>query len=115
MREMVFDIVNSSAKIVGGKCLGEELGKFLPPAAIPETAEHEVHSGRVHGNICELAQPVSAVVLVDRNMLYIGEVQPGFTQAVGDGLQGKSGPMLDPRKALFFRRSHQHAVPHQGG
>ena len=79
MREMVFDIVKSSAKIVGGKCLGEELGKLLPPAAIPETAEHEVHSGRVRRYMRELAQPVGAVVLVDRHVLDIGEAQPGFT------------------------------------
>ena len=76
MREMVFDIVKSSAKTVGGKCLGEELGKLLSPAAIPETAEHEVHSGRVGRNICELAQPVSAVVLVDRHVLDIVNGNP---------------------------------------
>src|SRR5215471_13964919 len=98
MREMVFDIVGRTAKLVGRKCLGEELLNLPPLAANPEAAEHQSDFGRMERKIGDLAPAVSAAVLVDRNMMYIGQAQPCFVQAIGDRLRGKPGPMLDPAK-----------------
>src|SRR5215467_269154 len=95
MREMVFDIVGRTAKVIGGKCLGEELWNLPPLAAIPEAAEHEADFGRMKRKICDLAPAVSAAVLVDRDMIHIGQAQPCVLQAIGDRLRGEPGPMLD--------------------
>ncbi len=113
MREVVLDVVERAAKAVAGKCLGEELGNLLPLAAVPETAEHQADVGRMGRQIGDLAHAVGAAVLIDRDMVDIGEAQPGFAQAVGDGLRGKPRPMLDAAKALLFGGRHQFAVPHQ--
>jgi len=51
--------------------------------------------------------------LVDSNMVYIGEAQPCFLQAIGDGLRGKPSPMLNPAKPLLFSGCDQFAVSHQ--
>ena len=115
MREMVLDIVDRAAKAVSGECLGEELGNLLPLTSVSETAEHEADFRRTGRQICDLAHAVGAAVLVDRHMFDIGKAQPGFTQAVGNGLRGKPGPMLDPAKALLLGGCHQSAVPHQRG
>src|SRR6516225_4147603 len=115
MREMVFDILGRTAKVISGKCLGEELWNLSPLAAIPEAAEHQSDFGRMERKIGDLAPAVSAAVLIDRNMMHIGQAKPCFVQAIGDRLRGKPGPMLDPAKPLLFGGCHQFAVPYQRG
>ena len=45
---------------------------------------------------------MGAAVLVDRDMIDIGQRNAGLAQAVCDRLRGKAGPMLDAAKALLF-------------
>src|SRR5215471_4563745 len=115
MREMVFDMVRRTSKAIGGKCRSEQLGDLPPLTAIPEPAEHEADLWRMGRQICDLAQALGAIVLVDSNMVYISEAQPCFLQAIGDGLRGKPSPMLNPAKPLLFSGCEQFAVPHQRG
>src|SRR6516225_207442 len=115
MREMVFDMVRRTSKAVSGKCLSEQLGDLPAPTAIPETADHEADLWLMGRKIGDFAQPLGAIVLVDSNMVYIGEAQPCFLQAIGDGSRGKPSPMLNPAKPLLFSGCQQFAVPHQRG
>src|SRR5437764_8501941 len=73
MREMVLDIVECSAKAVTRKGLGEQLGNLLPPAAVPEAREHQVHFGRVAEKIADLSHAMDAVVQIDGDMVDIAE------------------------------------------
>src|SRR5262245_44652610 len=107
---MVFYIVNRAAEIVSGKRLGEKRGSLLPLMSVPESADYKVDFGGMGCKICDLPHAMGPAVLVDPHMLYIGESQPGFAQAVGDGSGGKPRPMLDPAKALLFRRPYQDPV-----
>src|SRR3954451_9609333 len=106
MCEMMLNIVEYPAKAISRKCFGEEFGNLLPPAAVPETAEQETHFGRMGCQICDFPHAMGPAVLVNGEMLHICQTQPGFTQAVGDGLRGEPRPMLDPAKALLFRSRH---------
>jgi hypothetical protein len=115
MREMVFDTVRRTSKAGSGKYLSEQLGDLPPLMAIPETADHEADLRRMDRQICDFSQAPGAIVLVDSNMVYIGEAQPCFPQAIGDGLRGKPRPMLNPAKPLLFSGCQQSAVPHQRG
>src|SRR5215472_3017146 len=115
MREMVFDMVRRTSEAVSGKCLSEQLGDLPPLTAIPETADHEADLWRMGHQVCDFAETLGAIVLVDSNMVYIGEAQSYFLQAIGDGLRGKPSPMLNPAKPLLFSGCHQFAVPQQRG
>ena len=115
MREMVFDMVRRTSKAISGKCLGEQLGDLPPLTAIPQTADQEPDLWRMGRHICDFSQAVGAIVLVDSNMVYIGEAQSCFLQTIGDGLRGEPSPMLDPAKPLLFSGCHQSSVPHQSG
>src|SRR6516162_11597327 len=98
MREMVFDMVRRTSKAISGKRLSEQLRGLPPLTPIPETADDEPDLWRTRRQIGDFAQAMGAIVLVDRNMAYIGEAQSCFVQAIGDGLRGKPNPMLDPAK-----------------
>src|SRR5437016_4083654 len=63
--------------------------------------------------IADLAQTLGAAILVDRDVIEIGEAQACFTQAIGNRFRRKPCPMLDAAKPLLFGRRHQYAIPHQ--
>src|SRR6516162_3191576 len=115
MREMVLDIVRRTAKVISGKCLCKEFWNLPTLATILEAAEREANFGRMERKIGDLARAVSAAILVNRNMMHLGQADPCFAQAVGYGLRGKPSPMLDPAKPLLFGGCHQLAVPYQRG
>src|SRR5215472_14006975 len=115
MREMVVDMVCRTSKAVSGKCLSEQLGDLPPLTAILKTAEHELDLWRMGRQICDFSQALGAIVLVDSNMVYIGEAQSCFLQTIGDGLRGEPSPMLDPAKPLLFCGCYQFAITHERG
>ena len=111
---MVLDIVKCGAKAVAGKCLREELGKLPPLATVPQTRQHQVHIGRMAENIADSPHTMRVTVQIERDMVHVAEAHAGIAQAKGNRLRGKSCPMLDPAKPLFFGRRHQHAVAYEG-
>ena len=48
-------------------------------------------------------------------MVDISERNARLFQTIGDGLGGKTGPVLDTAKALFFHGRNQDPVAHQRG
>ena len=48
-------------------------------------------------------------------MLDIGKPNACLVQAIGDGMDGKSGPMLDTAKSFLLSSSDDLAVAHQRG
>ena len=65
--------------------------------------------------VSELAQPVGAAVLIDGNVIDIGERELRLPQAISDGLRGKTRPMLDAAEALLLGGGEKHAVAHECG
>ena len=54
-------------------------------------------------------------LVVERDMVDLGQRQPAFRQAVAHRLVRKAAVMLDPGEALLLRRRDDPAVHHQGG
>src|SRR6516162_1925853 len=100
MREMVFDMVRRTSKAISGKRLSEQLRGLPPLTPIPETADDEPDLWRTRRQIGDFAQAMGAIVLIDRNMAYLGWARSGFVQRRGDGLRGKRRPVLDPARSL---------------
>jgi hypothetical protein len=48
-------------------------------------------------------------------MVDIAQGYAGLGQAIADGFAGKTAPVLDAAKSLFFHRCDQLAVLHQAG
>ena len=59
-------------------------------------------SGRCDQQVAELAQQIGATVLIDRDMIDVGERDACLAQAIGDRLRGKARPMLDAAEALLL-------------
>jgi hypothetical protein len=110
MREVVLDVVDRASKAVAGECFGEQLGQLPPFATVPKACHHQGYFGRMAQDIANLAQPMSPIVHIGGDMIYIAKPQTGFSQAVSDRLRRKPRPMLDAPKPLFFRRRNQRAV-----
>ena len=71
--------------------------------------------GRRAQNVGDLAKEVGPTVLIDGDVVDLRERELGLAQAIGDGLRGKPGPVLDPAEALLLRRRNEHPVAHEGG
>ena len=65
-------------------------------------------------NIADSPHTMRVTVQIERDMVHVAEAHAGIAQAKGNRLRGKSCPMLDPAKPLFFGRRHQHAVAYEG-
>jgi hypothetical protein len=50
---------------------------------------------------------------IDRDMVDIGDLEPGFPQTIIDRLRRQTGPMFDPAKPLLFRGSNDLAIDDQ--
>jgi hypothetical protein len=113
MRQMMLDVVIRAAKALAGKFLCEQLGERIAPAPVCEAITHQAHMRDRRDEIADLAQAVGATVLIDGDMIDVGEGEPRLAQAIGDGLGGESRPMLDAPEALLFRRRDQCPVAHE--
>jgi hypothetical protein len=60
--------------------------------------------------ISKFTSPIGPTVLIERHMLDLSESNSSFAQTSGDRLGGKSSPMFEPPKPLFFRRGEDHTV-----
>ena len=58
--------------------------------------------GRSMTQIAKLSEQIGATVLIDGDMIHVGESETGLLQAIGDGLRRKPSPMLDASEALFL-------------
>ena len=79
-------------------------------ADVAEAAEDKANFGAVREKIEEATEVVYFRAPIDGDVVELGELDSGFFEAVGDGLGGKAGPVLDAAKALFFSGSNELAV-----
>src|SRR5437763_12673868 len=63
----------------------------------------------------QLPEQIGPVVLINGDVLDIGQSEAGFTQTVSDRLRRKAGPMLDATKSLLFCRRNKRTVADQRG
>ena len=72
-------------------------------------------SGRWRAPISQFPQEIGPAVLIDGDVLDIGERDARFPQTIGDRLRREAGPMLDATKSLLFRRRNERAVANERG
>src|SRR5207249_11040745 len=56
-----------------------------------------------------------ARLAIDRDVIDVAEVDPGFVEAVADRLGGQAGPMFDATKPLFLGGGNEFAIAHEAG
>ena len=63
--------------------------------------------------IRELSEQIGPVVLINRDMLDLGEGNAGLRKAIRDRLRRKARPMLNAAEALFLCCRHKLAIAHE--
>ena len=69
----------------------------------------------LRGQIGKLPEEIGPAVLIDRDMLDVGQLKTCLPQAVGDRLRRKAGPVLDAAEALLLRCRDELAVTNERG
>ena len=110
MRDVVLDSMHRAAKSRSRQMHFEQLRDALARFAISQPAQNESGIGTLRKKIGQLLAEMCAAVLIHRDMVDVGERRTRCGQTIGDGLAGKSGPMLDAAKPLFLGGRHQLAV-----
>src|SRR5207253_639458 len=73
MREVMLDIVEGPVERLARKCLPQQFRGALPLVAIPEPLEHQSRLWNVGQQVADLPGKIGPAVLVERNMVDIGE------------------------------------------
>src|SRR5262249_27243283 len=107
MAQVMLDVVHLTLKAIAGKCFGQQFTHVLPFSAVAKPLKDQRRIGTLPGEISKFAPEVGAAVLIERDMIQLAETDAGFAQAISDRLGGKSRPVLDAAKALFFRGGNQ--------
>src|SRR6266567_288647 len=102
MREVVLDGVELCTETLPRERPLQERWNGRAAAAVGQPMEHERRAQAMAEDITDLAQQIEAAVLVERDVVHIGQLDARLAQAIGDRLCGKAGPMLDTAKALLL-------------
>ena len=107
---MMLNLVHRATEALAGKALGHQFRDISSSASVLQAVKHESEVRALRHQIGQLPEEIGPAVLIDRNMLNIGQGEACFPQAVGNCLRGKASPMLHAAEALLFRRSNKLAV-----
>ena len=110
---MMLDAVEFRAHGLAREGLLQQNRDARAGAAIAQPAEHQIDVGALGQEIADLAHEVGATVLIERDVIHVGKLNACLAQAIGDGLGGKSRPMLDAAEPLLLGGRDQLAVAHQ--
>jgi hypothetical protein len=114
VREVVLDVVEPASEGLPGESLGQQLRRALALAAVAETVAYQAQIRDMEHEIAELVHEVRTAVLIERNVLDIGQANPGFAQAIGNGLGRKSSPVLHAPEAFFFSGGNEDTISDKG-
>ncbi len=109
MCEVMLDGVDLAAEC-RPRCLRQQARNARPIVPVAQAVEHQRGIGDAAQQVADLAQQMRTAVLVDCDVVDVGEAHAGLAQAIGDGLGGKAGPVLDAAEALLLGGGDQHAV-----
>ena len=92
MRQMMLDLMHLAAKALAGKVRCQQIRDALARAPVLEPVEHEPEVRALRHQIGELPEEIGPAVLIDGDVLDIGEREARFPQAIGDRLRRESQP-----------------------
>src|SRR5262249_50098940 len=106
----MLNLVHLATEALTGRACGHQFGDISSSAPVLQAVKHESDVRALRHQIGQLPEEIGPAVLIDRNMLNIGNGEACFPQAVGNCLRGKASPMLYTAEPLLFRRSNKLAV-----
>jgi hypothetical protein len=115
VREVMLDPVHLAMKALSWEVRHQQLLNAPARLSVLEPVENEREVWTLGQYVGHLPEQIGPVVLINGDVLDIGEPEARFAQAVGDRVRREAGPMLQAAKSLLFRRRNERAVAHQGG
>jgi hypothetical protein len=115
MRRMMLDPMHLPTNFLGleRQRLCQCLRDVTNPTGVPDSIQHHSHSGTSPKSEKSLPPQVRFRISGDRNAIDISSSDIAQLETPFDGLFRKTGPMLDPPKALLFDGTHKLAVSNQ--
>ena len=86
MSQMMFDVVHTTAEMLGRKAFTQHFTDSLACAAIPKPVDDQTNIWTLRCGVHKLPEQICPAVLIECNMLNIGKRHTSFTQAVCDGV-----------------------------
>ena len=115
MRLVVLDVVDAPLERGLREGLVEKLRNVAPLAAVVQPLAQQPNAGSPPQHVAQLARKIGVGIAIERDVIDVGQGQPGFREAISDRLLREPGPMLGPPEALLFGRRYQAAVDHDAG
>jgi hypothetical protein len=111
----MLDAMHATCKFLTGKTLCKQFGNASAGAPILEPTEQKLSACIVRYQMKNFSMQIGPVILIDRDVLYIGQLQTRLKQTIFDGLRRKTRPMFDAPKSLLFCGRHEFAIANQCG
>ncbi len=115
VRRVMFDRMHAAAKCLAGKRPGEmrlDAGTLAPVA---QAFEHQAQVRAPRQREGELPAEVGRRVLVDGDVLDVGERHARLVETIADGHLRKAGPVLDAAEALLLGGGDDRAIANEAG
>ena len=110
MREVMLDLMHLPAKRWPGNSLPRISESPARRPGCNRSAAGPCPVARTSSRACAA---IGAAVLVDGDMVHVGEAEARLAQAICDRLRGETRPVLDAAKALLLGGGDELAVAHQ--
>ena len=115
MRNVVFDWMDAATEGRAGEGAREVLVHAGALTLVADAVEHQPEVRALQQRVGTRASQVGTGVLVDRDMVHLGQRDAALLEATADRFGGKAGPVLDAPEAFFLGGGDDHPIPQQAG
>src|SRR5262249_35793250 len=110
MRQMMLDCVELPASYLTRKGLLQKTPNVRARTTITEPVQHQIDGRPLRQKIYNLAHELRTIILIEGDMVHIGELHACLTQAISSSLRRKSCPMLDAAEPFLLGSRDKSAV-----
>ena len=115
VRLVMLDVVDAPLERGLWKGPGQKLGGVAPLFAVPQPLAQQPDAGPSPQDVAQFACEIGVRVAIERDVIDVGQRQPGFRQAIGDCLLREAGPMLGAPEPLLLGGRDQAPVDDDAG
>src|SRR5690348_17500080 len=101
---MMLDVMHLAAKMLVREALCQKLRHPCPRAAVSPARQYERRTRTPQQQITELAREMGRAVLVECDVIDVGQCNSSFRQTISDRLRRETGPMLLSTESFLLRR-----------
>src|SRR5262245_57855567 len=102
VRRMVLHRMNQSIQYAARHALPLQDPNIAPRLPILPAAPHQAWIWTLCQDVVQLADEIGTAVLIDRDVVDLGQRDTRLAQTKCDRLRGKASPVLDAAKAFLF-------------